>query len=747
MKATTLEDVVSIEFAARFRATGMGLQLCQATYSGIGALYVASQFEAPPEVVALPPCRYQVDSIGDQSVRTMAFRDITVLLTRHTKYPVVVRFVLSPKSFNLIFDQPHERLNLKIQEHKNPLRCEIVNYLTPYRSKALIPSLLCGSHYIRAVNGVNTTILSSTAAVLESIQQATYPLVISVDIVQTAESQLSQTSQVAYFRRRPQAPAKRKSLLSPAAANAAAPSGRSKRFKVSPATIILDDSEEETSAKTTQESPDGAGVAVDKVVSTPYGKGIVLAFLPPKELAERRCKVELPFGVGFFQQNVLASIDDKTQFTYNKQKPKGYVVLTYGDTARLQGKRLLNDSVLEFYLSYLMDTKIPKDKTYICSSFLFGQYLENKKQGGKAGGREKGIDQAYESVSRWTKAIDIFDMKYFVVPINEEYVSPLGVPLEIQLTARCSGHWSVAIVCNLYRFKQLDHCRCSLKPDIAKPPAKAPTKRKRKLPTIKELVKSQDSKSVPILQPETTNNEAAKVQDQGVEAAPSTSQMDAVLTDTETSLAVGFVEAMQAAVDKIFDEVQQKPQTVDKSIPSDERQQPSPVDEPVQMEEETNEAAKPPLPATLTGPVVCEQCNLPRDTHEDENHRPCILVLDSLKAHRTNRISTFLREYLQMEWNARQSASCGSWHFNMINLPAFGPPEIPRQANYTDCGVFVLHYVEKFLEHPPLISKAFVASRGAESQNILTAQWFPSSDIQAKRIAIRQLIEKLAQAC
>uniref|UniRef100_A0A3B4A736 Ubiquitin-like protease family profile domain-containing protein n=1 Tax=Periophthalmus magnuspinnatus TaxID=409849 RepID=A0A3B4A736_9GOBI len=108
---------------------------------------------------------------------------------------------------------------------------------------------------------------------------------------------------------------------------------------------------------------------------------------------------------------------------------------------------------------------------------------------------------------------------------------------------------------------------------------------------------------------------------------------------------------------------------------------------------------------------------------------PCILVMDSLKRSPHERVFKLMREYLQSEWEARRGSS-----------REFGPDQmesshcqVPLQDNSSDCGLYLLHYVESFLKDPivhfelPLHLKF----------------WFPRHQVRRKREEIRDLVLKL----
>ncbi|NXQ82739.1 SENP7 protease, partial [Nyctibius grandis] len=74
--------------------------------------------------------------------------------------------------------------------------------------------------------------------------------------------------------------------------------------------------------------------------------------------------------------------------------------------------------------------------------------------------------------------------------------------------------------------------------------------------------------------------------------------------------------------------------------------------------------------------------------------RPCILILDSLKAGSVQKTAQVLREYLEMEWEAKRKTHREFNKSTMIDLC----PRVPKQDNSSDCGVYLLQYVESFFQ-------------------------------------------------
>ncbi|XP_075857332.1 sentrin-specific protease 7 isoform X3 [Microcebus murinus] len=83
--------------------------------------------------------------------------------------------------------------------------------------------------------------------------------------------------------------------------------------------------------------------------------------------------------------------------------------------------------------------------------------------------------------------------------------------------------------------------------------------------------------------------------------------------------------------------------------------------------------------------------------------RPCILILDSLKAASIQNTVQNLREYLEVEWEVKRKTHREFSKTNMVDLC----PKVPKQDNSSDCGVYLLQYVESFFKVCEDINKFF----------------------------------------
>ncbi|NWW02004.1 SENP7 protease, partial [Oreocharis arfaki] len=109
--------------------------------------------------------------------------------------------------------------------------------------------------------------------------------------------------------------------------------------------------------------------------------------------------------------------------------------------------------------------------------------------------------------------------------------------------------------------------------------------------------------------------------------------------------------------------------------------------------------------------------------------RPCILILDSLKACSVQKTVQVLREYLEVEWEAKRKTHREFSKSTMIDLC----PRVPKQDNSSDCGVYLLQYVESFFQNPIVNFE----------QPLHLESWFPRQLIRSKREEIRDLILQL----
>ncbi|XP_014379879.1 sentrin-specific protease 7 isoform X3 [Alligator sinensis] len=109
--------------------------------------------------------------------------------------------------------------------------------------------------------------------------------------------------------------------------------------------------------------------------------------------------------------------------------------------------------------------------------------------------------------------------------------------------------------------------------------------------------------------------------------------------------------------------------------------------------------------------------------------RPCILILDSLKAGSLRSTVQILRQYLEIEWEVKRKTHREFGKSTMIDFC----PRVPKQDNSSDCGVYLLQYVEAFFQNPIINFE----------QPMHLERWFPRRVVKNKREEIQDLILQL----
>ncbi|KAB2603334.1 hypothetical protein D8674_004339 [Pyrus ussuriensis x Pyrus communis] len=136
--------------------------------------------------------------------------------------------------------------------------------------------------------------------------------------------------------------------------------------------------------------------------------------------------------------------------------------------------------------------------------------------------------------------------------------------------------------------------------------------------------------------------------------------------------------------------------------------------------------------------VIChpgEVVNIKDEKIESLSKVPCILHMDSIKgSHRG--LENLVRRYLCEEWKERHGDTSEDDYSKFLHL-RFVALKLPQQENSFDCGLFLLHYVECFLEEAPV---NFSPLEITKSSKFLTKNWFRPEEASAKRSHIKKLI-------
>lgn len=112
--------------------------------------------------------------------------------------------------------------------------------------------------------------------------------------------------------------------------------------------------------------------------------------------------------------------------------------------------------------------------------------------------------------------------------------------------------------------------------------------------------------------------------------------------------------------------------------------------------------------------------------------QPIILVFDSLAGTSRSRVVATLRDYLTCEYKAKMS-HLPAYVFNKYNMPGHCV-SVPQQDNFTDCGLYLLQYVEQFFKDP-------IRDYRMPIKQLVT--WFETITVTRKREDITKLLRTL----
>ncbi|XP_072554967.1 uncharacterized protein [Paramormyrops kingsleyae] len=116
---------------------------------------------------------------------------------------------------------------------------------------------------------------------------------------------------------------------------------------------------------------------------------------------------------------------------YPPPPSKGGITVRMEDLDCLNSGEFLNDVVIDFYLKFLMQEKVPKgmaERSHIFSSFFYKQLTRR----GGAGEEQAGVSpkrRRHHRVRTWTRNVDIFNKDFLFLPVNQE------------------AHWYLVVIC------------------------------------------------------------------------------------------------------------------------------------------------------------------------------------------------------------------------------------------------------------------------------------------------------------
>ena len=338
------------------------------------------------------------------------------------------------------------------------------------------------------------------------------------------------------------------------------------------------------------------------------------------------------------------------------------------DLYKLDEGEFLNDAIVTFYMRYLEDymqshTPEVAKRVYFFSTFFY-ERLTNVK--GK-------ID--YAAVQKWTKDVDIFTYDYLIVPINE------------------SWHWYLAIICNLPALDRslsgkVDEVS-NRKEDMSDRPDSKVSRELEELASdpIEEGSESEGAREsfadMTIRSPDNhLEPDAPHITDQPL--------TDDLHTYSENNDVSGLKIKGSASELKIrgMADARRAGQSLD--------------DDP--GKQATLEQAEQKKVANI--PKGKKKKPAPAITHVDPTS-PMIITFDSLGSNHGSAIK-YLKQYLLQEAEAKR----GGMTVDVNSIQGINAKSIPQQNNFSDCGLYMLEYLDRFNRDGPSTFIANVVKRG-----------------------------------
>ncbi|XP_051816758.1 sentrin-specific protease 6 isoform X1 [Acanthochromis polyacanthus] len=384
---------------------------------------------------------------------------------------------------------------------------------------------------------------------------------------------------------------------------------------------------------------------------------------------------------------------------YPPPPAKGGITVTNEDLHCLNDGEFLNDVIIDFYLKYLVLENLKKEdaqRIHVFSSFFYKRLNQRERRNVPDMTNVPIQKRKHNRVKTWTRHVDLFQKDFIFVPINE------------------SAHWYLAVICfpglegpvfeqnplyysplpastsaaDLHSEENIpDHCR-PLSPD------------RDGLDSSSE----QPSPEAPEGSSEGQTDGDLAIENsafaEGSQEPPSNGQGDPEQQYTSELHRISVCYSSGKGDDDTYTF------SDDQSSCQDECSDDGTLADDTLSSDTSSLASKPSL---------CKQ--------------PCILIMDSLRGPTRSTVVKTLREYLEVEWEVRK----GSQRSFGKEVMRGSSPRVPQQDNFSDCGVYILQYVESFFEKP--IPSFHLP--------VNLSEWFPQQRMKRKREEIKELILRI----
>ncbi|XP_036405871.1 sentrin-specific protease 6 isoform X1 [Megalops cyprinoides] len=396
---------------------------------------------------------------------------------------------------------------------------------------------------------------------------------------------------------------------------------------------------------------------------------------------------------------------------YPPPPAKGGISVTNEDLHCLNDGEFLNDVIIDFYLKYLFLEKLKKEdahRSHVFSSFFYKRLNQRERRVVPDTANLPIQKRKHNRVKTWTRHVDLFQKDFIFVPINE------------------SAHWYLAVIC----FPGLEGPRFEPNPLYQAQASAKEGEGEGKQPAGQEEAEGAPEQTPPAATPTPTPTSGNPCLSTPTDAS-SESDSNSDQPRGAASSSDGAQEGARAPSAGVNGQSKAEPHYTDAlhriSVCYGSRDGAEDActfsDDQSSSQEECSE----------DGAMADDSLNSPETTEWTSKpticKQPCILIMDSLRGPTRSTVVKTLREYLEVEWEVRKGTP-RSFGKDVLRGSS---PRVPQQDNYSDCGVYILQYVESFFESP-LPSYHLPMN---------LTDWFPQQRMKTKREEIKELILRI----
>ncbi|XP_061479138.1 sentrin-specific protease 6 isoform X2 [Rhineura floridana] len=427
---------------------------------------------------------------------------------------------------------------------------------------------------------------------------------------------------------------------------------------------------------------------------------------------------------------------------YPPPPAKGGISVTNEDLHCLNEGEFLNDVIIDFYLKYLVLEKLKKEdanRIHVFSSFFYKRLNQRERRNLQETSKLTIQQKRHGRVKTWTRHVDIFEKDFIFVPLNE------------------AAHWFLAVICFPGLEKPIYETNPYYQEHVSTQVKSFSLDQDRSTssPVPSELDPLQHSSSETITKKVLNKKHIVALTDTSAEAGES----ESLYCKRNTSVKGGFKKLNQLnstieelrTVESVFHKHDHRTSEVN-GMQNEDKIHIQATDglQKIRLNysEDSTDSTK--LNEDELIDFSEDQDNQDNSSDDDgladDNcnselgqwhlkptiyKQPCILLMDSLRGPSRSNVVRTLREYLEVEWEVRK----GTKRSFSKDVMKGSNPKVPQQNNFSDCGVYVLQYVESFFETPIL---------SFELPMNLT-DWFPRPRMKTKREEIRNIILNLQE--